>query len=314
MHPAYSVILFTTASGAGYGLLIWYAVDVLFGFARLSPLADTLTLLAALALISVGLLASTAHLGRPTRAWRAFSQWRTSWLSREGVLAMATFVPALLLLLASLFSTAGFSTKLFALLAITGAAATVWCTGMIYQSLPTIRAWHMPLVAPIYLGLALATGAVLMGLATVVGAQDGSTYLGIAAISLTSAFALKTQYWRAIDAAPRALTAGDATGLGHFGKVRVLDDASSRPTYIMREMGYTVARKHAEKLRTFAATAGFVLPALLLLVAMRSGPILATVLVAAAVVLMTVGILTERWLFFAEAQHVVTLYHGADSA
>src|SRR5262245_36428379 len=99
MHPAYSVILFTTASGAGYGLLVWLAL------ARLLDLAPALRAFAVVAfalaftLITAGLLCSTAHLGRPERAWRAFSQWRTSWLSREGLLALATYVPAGLLAL-----------------------------------------------------------------------------------------------------------------------------------------------------------------------------------------------------------------------
>src|SRR6266702_3724368 len=94
MHPAYSVILFTTASGAGLGLLTWLAF---FGLLDLVPTERWLGFTGfglALALLTAGLLASTAHLGRPERAWRAFSQWRTSWLSREGVMAVATFVPA----------------------------------------------------------------------------------------------------------------------------------------------------------------------------------------------------------------------------
>ena len=94
MNPAYSVILFTTASGAGYGLL---ALTAMAGAShgRASTVGFAITLLVvALALITTGLLSSTLHLGRPERAWRAFSQWRTSWLSREGVLAVATYPAA----------------------------------------------------------------------------------------------------------------------------------------------------------------------------------------------------------------------------
>ena len=93
MHPAYSVILFTTASGAGYGLLFWLAVLSVFDDLPADLTLGLAGLGLAFALITVGLLSSTAHLGRPERAWRAFSQWRTSWLSREGVAAVATFVP-----------------------------------------------------------------------------------------------------------------------------------------------------------------------------------------------------------------------------
>jgi sulfite dehydrogenase (quinone) subunit SoeC len=96
MNPAYSVILFTTASGAGYGLLALLGL-VGFNHGPVSIFAFGITaLFIALALITIGLLSSTLHLGHPERAWRAFSQWRSSWLSREGVAAVATYVPALL--------------------------------------------------------------------------------------------------------------------------------------------------------------------------------------------------------------------------
>src|SRR5882672_450227 len=100
MHPAYSVILFTTASGAGYGLLVWLAAAVLLDLVPAERWLGLTGFGLAFALITAGLLSSTAHLGRPERAWRAFSQWRTSWLSREGVLAVFTYLPAGLLALA----------------------------------------------------------------------------------------------------------------------------------------------------------------------------------------------------------------------
>src|SRR5262249_38040142 len=97
MHPAYSVILFTTSSGAGLGLLAWLALlrmmDAIppYRWLGLAGLACSFLLVAG------GLAASTAHLGRPERAWRAFSQWRTSWLSRKGVMAVGTIAPAAVL-------------------------------------------------------------------------------------------------------------------------------------------------------------------------------------------------------------------------
>ena len=94
MHPAYSVIVFTTASGAGYGLLIWLAVAISLNLVPRDPVLGFFGLGVALALITIGLLTSTAHLGRPERAWRALSQWKTSWLSREGVAAIITYLPA----------------------------------------------------------------------------------------------------------------------------------------------------------------------------------------------------------------------------
>ena len=94
MHPAYSVIVFTTASGAGLGLLAWLALLGLLDLVATERWLGFTGLALAFVLITGGLLSSTSHLGRPERAWRAFSQWRTSWLSREGVAAVATYVPA----------------------------------------------------------------------------------------------------------------------------------------------------------------------------------------------------------------------------
>ncbi|MEK9531578.1 MAG: DmsC/YnfH family molybdoenzyme membrane anchor subunit, partial [Alphaproteobacteria bacterium] len=99
MNPAYSVILFTVLSGVGYGLLAVLGLLCLFSLNAASVLMNISVLLISLILITAGLVSSTSHLGRPERVWRALSQWRTSWLSREGVLAVLTYVPALLLAL-----------------------------------------------------------------------------------------------------------------------------------------------------------------------------------------------------------------------
>src|SRR3546814_17976234 len=87
MHPAYSVVFFTTASGAGYGLLALMGLFGALGLLPPDPWLGAVGLGMALAAITAGLLSSTVHLGHPERAWRAFSQWRSSWLSREGVAA-----------------------------------------------------------------------------------------------------------------------------------------------------------------------------------------------------------------------------------
>ena len=97
MHPAYSVIIFTTFSGAGYGLLAALALFGITGGVQPDRWLGVSGFGIALVMITGGLLTSTFHLGHPERAWRALSQWRSSWLSREGVLAIATYVPALLL-------------------------------------------------------------------------------------------------------------------------------------------------------------------------------------------------------------------------
>jgi sulfite dehydrogenase (quinone) subunit SoeC len=316
MHPAYSVILFTTLSGAGYGLLAWLA---LLAFFNKVPAANTLmavvTLGLAFALIVAGLLCSTSHLGRPERAWRAFSQWKTSWLSREGVAAVATFVPATLFAIGWVFF--GTHSHLFAAMAlasIAGALITVFCTGMIYQSLPTIRAWCNPLVTPVYLALALASGGVmLLWLLRLFGVMPHSTALAVSAL-LLAALALKLAYWSQIDGAQKTWTAGSATGLGSLGKVRQLDPPHTQANYVMREMGFTVARKHAQRLRSITIATAFALPLLLTMMSLAVPAGLAIVMATLAMIVCAIGLFVERWLFFAEAQHVVTLYYGAEAA
>ena len=143
MHPAYSVIIFTTASGAGYGLLALLGLFNAFGSLPAAPWFMPVSLFLALGLVTLGLLSSTYHLGHPERAWRAFSQWRSSWLSREGVAAVATYVPGGLFFLCALFGVG--SDGVVALLGLAAsalAAITVYCTAMIYASLTTIRQWN----------------------------------------------------------------------------------------------------------------------------------------------------------------------------
>ena len=62
-------------------------------------------------------------------------------------------------------------------------------------------------------------------------------------------------------------TAGSATGLGRFGRVRLFAAPHTEENYLLQEMGYKVARKHALKLRRIAWLAGFCGPILALLIA-----------------------------------------------
>jgi sulfite dehydrogenase (quinone) subunit SoeC len=316
MHPAYSVIVFTTASGAGYGLLIWLSVGVALGLVPRTPLLGFIGIGLALALVTLGLLSSTAHLGRPERAWRAFSQWRTSWLSREGVAAVATFIPSGALGLGWVFGEwVPGQIIVAAWLSIACALVTLWCTGMIYASLTTIRAWHHPLVAPIYLVLALATGGILLcALLPLFG--EGARWIAVLSVlALIAGWVLKARYWSSIDRAERTTTAETATGLGAFGTVRPLDPPHTQPNYVMREMGYQVARRHALKLRKLSTALLFLVPIALVLWALTPLPPFAQVALAVvAVCSAAVGVLTERWLFFAEAEHVVVLYYRGGAA
>jgi DMSO reductase anchor subunit len=310
MHPAYSVILFTTASGAGYGLLFLLAVLRLAKFAPAERWFGVTGLLMALGLITFGLLSSTYHLGRPERAWRAFSQWRSSWLSREGIASVVTYAPALGLgLLWISPGVPGTPERILAALTALCAAVTVWCTAKIYSSLPTIRQWDNALVPWVYLTMALASGAVLLiALLDVFGVDLQYTSLFVAA-AVAAGLIAKLAYWRSIDREPPRYSMAQATGLGRDTGVRQWEVPHTTENFVMKEMGYRVARNHARKLRMMVIAAFIATIILMLLSGVIAGPA-AIILDVLAIVAIGFGVLVERWLFFAEAQHVAMLYYG----
>ncbi|MBL8571824.1 MAG: dimethyl sulfoxide reductase anchor subunit [Phreatobacter sp.] len=314
MHPAFSVILFTTASGAGYGLIaltaIWYAL----GRVPVTPAFGLCALGLGASLVTLGLLASTFHLGHPGRAWRALGQVRSSWLSREGVAAVATYLPLAAFGLGWVFALLSPGAVVAAaLLAAVLCAVTVYCTAMIYRSLKPIHQWCNAHVVPVYLALALMTGALALDALLQIWGRPDRLLTALAVLATVLAVILKERYWRFIDATSGASTAGSATGLAGLGTVRLLDPPHTGSNYLMREMGFQVARKHAAKLRRIALALAFALPlALTLLAALLASP-LAVIAAVLAVVSALVGVLVERWLFFAEAKHSVTLYYGAAS-
>lgn len=314
MHPTYSVIVFTTASGAGYGLLFWLSLAHLLGRLPGSGWLAFVAMVVAMGLVTVGLLASTLHLGRPERALGAFSQWRTSWLSREGVAAVLTYIPSGLLALFWLFQVETEWSGVLAGLSAIGAVATVYCTGMIYGSLRTIRQWHNRLTPIVYLTIAMMTGGILLGLLMTLLA-DAPSWVGYL-ILMTAGIAavVKLSYWRQIDADAGRYTAEMALGLGKDGgQVRPLDPPHTRPNFVMREMGYQVARKHALFLRRLAILMLFAVPltAAILVQFVTAG---AGFIYLAATLAAAWGVLIERWLFFAEAEHVSQLFYGAHRA
>jgi DMSO reductase anchor subunit len=312
MKPALSIIFFTTASGAGYGMLFW--LGVLNAFGRMPPAAwfGPIAVAVAMALASAGLVASTLHLGRPERAWRAISQWRTSWLSREGVASLLAYIPA-----AGLFATwptigaEAPLTRAFGLLAALLGVATVVCTAMIYGSLRPVRQWHNGFVLPNYLLLAAFSGAACLAALTIFW-QPGPARIacGLGAAAAVAGAVGKLVYWRSIDAARGRSTIESATGLGWLGKVRMLESPNSEENYLLREMGFRIGRKHAAALRVVALGLGFAAPAVLLIAGaiVVGTPARALLPIAALCALM--GLYVERWLFFAQATHTVTLYYG----
>lgn len=227
MHPALSVIIFTTASGAGYGLLVWYGLISAFSEVAGGRVAALVVLPLALLLITAGLLSSTFHLGRPERAWRAFSQWRTSWLSREGICSFVTYVPAGLLTLAWLVSPApGVIAVLLGLLTVCASLVTIYCTAMIYASLRTVHQWCNPYVAPNYLALGLYTGALLLAAILHVLGRGSTNVDFVVLVAGPAALAGKVRYWRYIANTQHPSSPESATGLGGIGEFA----CSRRPT------------------------------------------------------------------------------------
>ncbi|WP_421695556.1 dimethyl sulfoxide reductase anchor subunit family protein [Aestuariivirga sp.] len=309
MHPAYSVILFTTASGAGYGLLALLGL-VGLSHGEASSLVFGLTaMVIALGLVTTGLLASTFHLGHPERAWRAFSQWRSSWLSREGVAAVFTYLPAVLFgaVWSGLLEAPAFIAPLAVFTSVM-AMVTVVCTGKIYSTLVTIRAWNNRLTVPVYLAFALSTGATVLAALTSIFGNFPAFLVFFSSALLLLTIIVKLVYWHSIDKAPPEHTMENATGLGRIGSVSQWEVPHTSANYIQKEMGYAVARKHAQKLRRLAIFA--LILAILLMLAALAFP-LAALLAAAAALFATA---VERWLFFAEAQHVSMLYYGEKTA
>jgi sulfite dehydrogenase (quinone) subunit SoeC len=319
MHPALSVIFFTTLSGAGFGLLLWLGLSLALLHANapaMQPLypLQMWALIAGAGLALAGLLSSLGHLGKPGRAWRALSQWRTSWLSREGVVALATLLCAAAIGATLVFFDPG-ATRALALgvggLVLAGLAlATVACTAMIYASLPPIPAWRHPLVLPVYLLFAMLAGLALMFLLMALlrpAAGDARLMLTTIAVLGALLVAAKWLYWHGIDRDPLPASRGAALGLPQR-EAAVFERPHTEHNYITREMAFVVARTHAGRLRLLASALIAGGPLLALLFAAQGvGP--ATPWLGLATLAIFAGSVVERWLFFAQARHVVTLYY-----
>ncbi len=312
MHPAASIIFFTVASGTGYGMLAWLGLHSLVRRPDATP--GLTVLLVALGLVSAGLMSSTFHLGHPERAWRALSQWRSSWLSREGVAALVTYPPARLFGSALLFPE-----SLSGLLAAAGlamaalAGLTIVCTSMIYASLKPIPAWHNGYTVAMYTAYAAATG--LFWFAALVHLLGARPPFLVAPLVLVCAlcWGAARLYWRRVDAAADGPTAAQAIGLDAT-KARPLDPPHTEQNYLQREMGFRIARKHARKLRQVSEGIGLALPIALTLATLALPPLADTLALVAAALAAAFGALVQRWLFFAEAKHTVMLYYDRDAA
>ena len=288
MHPAPSVILFSTLSGLGFGFLAFLGAGVPIP----SGWAAFFLWGLGYGLAVAGLLAATFHLGNPKNALKAFTQWRTSWLSREAWASVATLV-----ILAPVALSDWLGLGLPRVLGQVGAAlalGTVFTTAMIYTQIKAVPRWHHWLTPVMFLTFAIAGGALLSGQSW-------------APLALLAVGGVLLALWRVGDGAfARAgQTMGTATGLDRLGTPTVFEPAHTAGNYLMREMIFVVGRKHAARLRIIALVLAAGLPALLLLLPLGWPGL------ALAALSHLLGAMAARWLFFAEAEHVVGLYYGA---
>ncbi|MEZ5649505.1 MAG: DmsC/YnfH family molybdoenzyme membrane anchor subunit [Burkholderiaceae bacterium] len=298
MKPAWSVILFTVSSGAGLGLSFWLAMSRLAHDAAPSN-AWWWSLLLAMVLVTVGLISSTGHLANPRNAWRAFSRFGSSWLSREGVFAVL-FYPVVGMYALALLSPDRLVQNLLGLAVMAMALATLYCTGMIYACLKTIPLWHGQRTAIAYPVLGLFSGAVLLTALVPLAAAPVVRWIALAFCALAAI--LKFLHFRK---AGSVSVRADAALRQRGGVTRMLDPGHSHPTFLNREFGFDAEAGTVRLMRASVWVLAFVVPAIVLWFAPAHA--------WWAVIAMVIGLLAERWLFFAEAHHVVRLYHGAAS-
>lgn len=308
MHPAFSVLFFTTLSGMGYGLWFFLGCQTLLSSSQ-SAQKPLVALTLGFILVSVGLLSSTLHLGKPLRAWRAFSQWRSSWLSREGVLAIACFIPALIWIAQLLLNWNFIPYSALAVLFIVLSIATVVCTAMIYSSLKPIPAWQHAYVVPSYLLFSLLTGGLLSFGITGFAASPVSEYLIFGFILLAVLLGvMKKRYWKDIDS-QNLPTRASALGLKPEQVVTVFERPHTEANYLTKEMGFVLARKHSRKLRLIAILLFSWLPIIFCIATLMFPYTVSGYLMFIAACSAYMGALVERWLFFAEAKHAVMQYY-----
>jgi DMSO reductase anchor subunit len=288
MHPAKSVIIFTTLSGIGFGMLFFIGLGMIVPEGLMAFIWFAIAYLFAVG----GLIASTFHLKHPERALGAFTQWKTSWLSREGVLAVITLLVmaaygAGLVFLGTRFAYLGYAGSLLSVL-------TVFATSMIYAQLKTVPRWRDFSTPLMFLGYAGAGGSLMTG------------QVDYALALLALAGLLQLLNWMRGDGAlgKSGSDIGTATGLGIAAQVRAFEPPHTGTNYLLKEMVYIVGRKHAGRLRILSLLMGIGLPILLLLAPFEH------LLAALAILSHIVGVFASRWLFFAQAEHVVGLYYG----
>jgi DMSO reductase anchor subunit len=307
MHPAFSILFFTTLVGAAQGLAVVVAVAVLSGM-RVSPQFVTIALGLAELLLVGGLGSSFLHLGNKMRAWRSVLMWRTSWMSRE-VIVLPAFIVLLavwwVVLLRSGAATTG--AIVLALPVLVGAFALWYCTAMIYACLRFIEEWAHPSTIVNFTLTGLASGMVLAcALGATVGEASIVKVVGPCALIVTLlAWVARWSAIRRNTTLRHKSTLQSATGIVS-SKIVQKSMGMSAGSFNTREFFHGASLIAVKRVRLMSMTFAFALPALLMLWGLTAGGALPWIL---AVVVQAPGVLADRWYFFAQAKHPQNLYY-----
>jgi sulfite dehydrogenase (quinone) subunit SoeC len=302
------MIFFTTLAGAGQGLMLalvgWDAAVHLGITPPPSPMLNAVGATLVLLLCGVGLIAATFHLGHPLRAWRAVAQWRTSWLSREVIV-----LPVFMAVVFAWGLAHGFGQPTLAIgaVAVLLAITLFVCTGMIYAAVTVIREWATPLTPLNFALLGTASGLTLASVlaASMAPPVTPTMALWAAAATLLAGAMRAASTWRNLGLVPKT-TLQTAIGVRH---PRIVQSSQGQMggSFNTREFFHGASDTAVRRLRWIVALAAFVLPVLLL--GLGSGASAAVALLALALALQYLGLLGERWLFFAEGRHPQNLYY-----
>ena len=304
MHPAWSVIFFTVLAGMGQGLFLMLVRAEAHGA---EPLSLAIGGAASVVLMCIGLACSFLHLGHPLRAWRAIAMWRTSWLSREVIVLPATIGVVAWWSAAQLLGWPG-----AACIAAAGVVLcfALWgCTGMIYACLRFLREWAHWLTLLNFALLGWMSGATLFAAYwhALYGAQE-ARFGVMAALTLTLAAAVARLASLARNRNLKPLsTTQSAIGV-HTAKLVQMSQGATGGSFNTREFFHGKSALVVRNVKWIALGLAFALPALLLFAAYKMP---AFWLLALAVVSQLLGLLAERWLFFAQANHPQNIYYQA---
>ena len=322
MHPPFSVILLTTLIGVGQGLFLALYTGQVYAFFGLLPEQDSVRFYAAggllsLLLLGAGLFASFFHLGHPERAWRSAAMWRTSWLSREVILLPAFMAVVAAYALAHYFQWYPSIVSVGSGAAIDpthvlGAIGTLLCfalficTGMIYACMRFLQEWHTPLTVINYVLLGGASGFSLAAAYSAATAPQVTVFFAVWATIIT-ACALAGRVATLVRNArlkPRS-SLQTAIGVKH-ATIAQKSQGFMGGSFNTREFFHGKPVLFLRSVKWIFLLLSFPVPMLLLLSGVRSASV---TLLALAFAVQYLGLLAERWFFFAQANHPQNLYY-----